>query len=123
MCAPQQSPNSFPRIIAQIHKSTCHKLKSPPASTKFFHHARKKEIAHHACVTKQSSNLFSRIIAPAQNSNCLKYKFSITKQVKQCTPCVPNKTIRNPIDQPRIFHYEVKQTVHSMCAKDHLNKL
>ena len=86
-----------------ISKNNCTSLKFDLPQPRFFHHARKNE--------------------PVQSSNCLKHKFSITKQVKQCTPCVPNKTIRNPIDQPRIFHYEVKQTVHSMCAKEHLNKL
>ena len=144
-----------------ISKNNCTSLKFHLPQPRFFHHARKKEIAHHACVknnlqsyfqekmnqfkvqtasstnflsqnksnsahhacvTKQSSVLFLRIIAPAQNSNCLKHKFSITKQVKQCISCVPSKTIRNPIDQPRIFHYEGKQTVHSMCAKEHLYK-
>ena len=69
------------------------------------------------------ATIFLSIIAQAQKPNCLNHKFSLTKLIKQSTLCIPNKTICNPIDQQSIFHYEVKQTVHSMCAEEHLNKL
>jgi len=35
-----------------------------------------------------------RIVEQAQNSKCLEQAFSITKENRQCKPCMPNKTIR-----------------------------
>ena len=42
---------------------------------------------------------WSRIFGQAQNSNCLKQKISVMKLNRQCTPCMPNKTICNSINQ------------------------
>jgi len=50
--------------------------------------------ANHACLTKQSESNCPSILGQAQNSNCLEQEFSITREDRECKPCMPNKTIR-----------------------------
>ena len=90
-----------PRILREAQNSNCLEqefsiilmctsLKFQLPSARNFPR-KETDSAYHACLTKQSANQVSK---NAQNSNCFEQEFSITRENRQCKPCVPNKTIR-----------------------------
>ena len=101
-------------------KEYLNNLKIPTASSKNFPSRQETDSSHHVCLTKQFAIRFSTITAQAQNSTCLKQEFSITKENRQCKPCMPNKTIqllknswtssKFQLPRARIFHHQTKQS-------------
>jgi len=89
-CKPCVPNETICNPIVQEHLE---KLKIPSASCKKFPPLKKTGITKCSERDNLQSNC-SRLVEEAQNSKCLEQEFSITKENRQCKPCMPNKTIR-----------------------------
>ena len=91
-CVPRKT------ICNAIDKQNSHKLTIPSLQARGFHH-KHTHTAHHAILGKQSAIHLIKNISTRAKCQLPQAGLSITKKIRQCTPCVPRRTFCNPIDQ------------------------